>query len=505
MPITPINAIISTRMQQRHRVIRHYMENPREVQMQQLSHLLSKAKNTLWGKAHGFGRIKDYETFCQNVPLQEYEDVLPFIDRIRAGEQNILWPTHIKWFAKSSGTTSQRSKFIPVSQEAIEQCHFRGGKDLLSVYCTYRPDTRVFNGLSLRLGGSTTFNSKNHETYYGDLSAILIENLPFWVEIRSTPNQSIALMEEWESKLNKIVDRAITQNITSLFGVSSWMLLLCKLVKEKTGADNLLDVWPNMELYGHGGVSFGPYRKQFQEMFPGPQVTYLESYNASEGIFAMQDQVPSVGMLLMLNLGIFFEFIPMTEYHGKDSRTVPLWEVEKGVNYAMVISTNSGLWRYIIGDTVKFTSTQPYRIEISGRTKLFINAFGEEVIIDNAEKAIAEACTLTEAEITDFTAAPRYIQNGHNGAHEWLIEFKKQPTSLDQFASALDAALRQINSDYDAKRHKDMALAMPQIHLAKTGLFYNWLKDKGKLGGQHKIPRLCNDRYYLDELLKKNI
>lgn len=480
------------------------MQDPHTVQLALLMHMVRKSKGTEWGKRYNFSSIRSYDDFRNNVPLQNYESLEHDINRIRHGEQNILWPTEIKWFAKSSGTTSSKSKFLPVSHEAIEHNHFKGGRDLLAFYCSENPDPKLFSGYSLRLGGSTTFNSSNHETYYGDLSAVLIENLPFWVEMRSTPNQAIALMEEWESKIEKIVDRTIRQNVTSFFGVPSWMLVLSRRVLEKTGADNLLDVWPNLELYAHGGVSFTPYRKQFEELIPSADFNYLETYNASEGFFAIQDKFDNEGMLLMLNNGIFFEFIPMSEYKGLESRTVPLEEVEPGVNYALVITTNAGLWRYVIGDTVKFTSIAPYRIAITGRTKLFINAFGEELIIDNAERAVQEACLRTGAKVHEFTAAPYYMEGNDSGAHEWIIEFAKRPSSLEDFETVLDDSLQALNSDYEAKRHKNMALKPPIVHEAKNELFHHWLKQKGKLGGQHKIPRLANDRELIEELLQLN-
>lgn len=491
-------------MRRRYDKIAHFMNHPAEVQHDILLKLVRKAATTEWGKQHQYATIRHHDDFVANVPLQNYESLRDHIDRIRQGEQNILWPTEIKWFAKSSGTTSTKSKFLPVSHEAIEENHFKAGRDLLAFFCHIQEDTSIFSGYSLRLGGSTTFNSQNHETYYGDLSAVLIENLPYWVEMRSTPNQAIALMEEWESKIEKIVDYTIKQNVTSFFGVPSWMLVLCRRVLEKTGANNLLEVWPNLELYAHGGVSFTPYRQQFEELIPKADFKYLETYNASEGFFAIQDTEEHNGMLLMLNNGIYYEFIPMTEYCGTNSKTIPLWEVEEGVSYAMVISTNAGLWRYIIGDTVKFTSTAPYRIAITGRTKLFINAFGEELIIDNAEKAVQRACEVTGAEVKEFTAAPYYMAGSDSGAHEWIIEFTKRPSSLEDFETVLDDSLRELNSDYEAKRHKNMALKAPIVHEAKNELFHHWLKQKGKLGGQHKVPRLANDRVLIEELLELN-
>ncbi len=480
------------------------MARPIETQEKLLAGLVKKAAGTTWGKQHGYRTIKSHEAFVNQVPLQDYPSMNPWIDRVRKGEQNLIWPTEIKWFAKSSGTSTGKSKFLPVTHEAIDDCHFAGGKDLLAFYVKNNPDTKLFTGFSLRLGGSTTFNSRNHETYYGDLSAVLIENFPFWVEVRSTPNQSVALMEEWESKIELIATRAIKQNVTSLWGVNSWFLVLMHKVLELTGKQSILDVWPNLELFAHGGVSFEPYEKQFRKIMPGNQVSFVENYNASEGFFAFQDARPEDGMLLLLDHGIYYEFIPLNEFADRDSKTIPLADVQTGVNYAMVISTNAGLWRYILGDTVKFVSTDPYRIVISGRTKNFINAFGEEVIIDNAEKAIRAACEATHAEVLEYMAAPVYMKDAESGAHEWVIEFNKQPENLEEFNRVLDETLKAINSDYEAKRHKNMALRPPIVHVGRSGLFHAWLKQNGKMGGQHKIPRLMNDRSKIEELIALN-
>lgn len=491
-------------MQQRAKQLRALYTHPLEIQNAVLIQLLRKAKRTFWGKKFGFQTISSHNDFVQNVPLQNYESLAPYIARIRQGEQNLLWPTEIKWFAKSSGTSSGKSKFLPVSHEAIEECHFKGGKDLLAFYVNQNPDTKLFTGYSLRLGGSTTFNSRNHETYYGDLSAVLIENFPFWVEIRSTPSQTVALMEEWEQKIERIAQQAIKQDVTSFWGVNSWFLVLLNKVLEITGKENILEVWPNLSLFAHGGVAFEPYQAQFKKLMPGNQVTYIENYNASEGFFAIQDDLPEKGMLLLLDHGIYFEFIPMRSFKDLDSETIPLSDVKIGVNYAIVVSTNAGLWRYIIGDTVRFVSTNPYRIVITGRTKNFINAFGEELIIDNAEKGIKAACDATGAAVVEYLAAPVYMNNGEGGAHEWVVEFSALPSDMSLFINTLDEALKKLNSDYEAKRHKNMALKQPIVHVAKKGLFYLWLKQKGKMGGQHKIPRLMNDRSEIETLIALN-
>ena len=504
MKLDFVNSFISWRMKKRFHQIELFMKYPIEVQQELLSNLLSTAKNTEWGIKYDFSSISSYEEFRERVPLNFYESIKPDVDRLRAGEQNILWPSEIKWFAKSSGTTSSKSKFIPVSQEAIEDCHFKGGKDLLSIYCNNNPETSVFSGMSLRLGGSTFINNKDNNSFYGDLSAIIIENLPFWVEMRSTPNTKISLMDEWEAKIEAITNTSIKEDVSSLAGVPSWMLVLAKKVLEKTGKQNLHEVWPNLELYMHGGVNFEPYKKQFEELLPNSNFRFLGTYNASEGFFGIQDQTDSEELLLMLDYGIFYEFIPMDEFDGENSRAIPLGEVEPEKNYAVVISTNAGLWRYIIGDTIKFTSINPYRIKISGRTKHFINAFGEEVIIENTEAALKIACEKTGAQVLEYTAAPVYMSNNETGAHEWLIEFSQKPDSLETFVRLLDDTLKSVNSDYEAKRHKNMALKEPVVHIAQPRLFYNWLKQKGKLGGQHKVPRLSNNRVHLEELLGMN-
>lgn len=504
MKIDLVNSFISWRMKKRFHQIELFMKYPNEVQQEVLFTLLDTAKGTEWGKKYDFESISSYEEFKSRVPLHFYESIKPEVDRMRAGEQNITWPSEIRWFAKSSGTTDAKSKFIPVSQEAIEDCHFKGGKDLLSIYCNNNPDTKVFSGMSLRLGGSSFINDHKNQSFYGDVSAIIIENLPFWVEMRSTPNNKISLMNEWESKIEAIANTTIQEDVSSLAGVPSWMLILARKVLEKTGASNLHEVWPNLEMYMHGGVNFSPYRKQFEEIIPQQNFSFVETYNASEGFFGIQDQSGSEELLLMLDFGIFYEFIPMDSFAGEDSETIPLSEVEIGKNYAIVISTNGGLWRYILGDTVRFTSTSPYRVQVSGRTKHFINAFGEELIVENSESALYEACMATNAQVKEYTAAPVYMSHDATGAHEWLIEFTKTPSCTNTFNTVLDSKLKELNSDYEAKRHKDMALRPPVLHVARENLFYDWLKAKGKLGGQHKVPRLSNNRTHLEELLAMN-
>ncbi len=478
-----------------------FRKYPSDVQREELMKLLGEAGGTWFGEKHGFSEITSIEQFQERVPLSSYEDLKPLIKRVMEGEKNLLWPSEVKWFAKSSGTTSDKSKFIPVSWEALEDCHFRGGKDILAIYHQNYPDNKLLTGKGLTLGGSHQISSYSNQSFYGDLSAILIENIPFWADFIRTPSQDVALMAEWEEKMDVITRQTIRDNVTSLAGVPSWNLVLIKHILEFTGKKNLLEVWPNLELFIHGGVSFTPYRDQFQKLIPSDQMHYLEVYNASEGHFATQDEPGRDDMLLMLDYGVFFEFVPAGKVSDPGARALTLDDVVPGENYAIVISTNGGLWRYLIGDTVVFTSTFPHKIKISGRTKHFINAFGEEVIIENAEKALDIACTKTGSVIHEYTAAPIYIGDDRKGSHEWLIEFEKPPADLDYFTSVLDNALCSINSDYEAKRYKSITLEMPTVRNMPRGTFFHWLRVKGKLGGQNKVPRLSNDRKYVDEIL----
>ena len=480
------------------------MKYPLEVQREWQMKLVRSARDTAYGKEFGFEDIRHYEDYRNRVPVVSYEDLVPRIDRLRKGEQNILWPTEIKWFAKSSGTTSQRSKFLPVSQESLEECHFNTGKDMLSIYCNLNPNTQMFTGKSLMMAGSATTIDSENKSYYGDLSAILVNNLPFWADFLSTPDNKTALIENFEEKLAKTVEITVKENVTSLTGVPSWMLVTCHKVLEATGKDNLLEVWPNLELFIHGGVAFTPYREQFKQLIPRDDVYFMETYNASEGFFAIKDRLDSYDMLLMLDYGIFYEFLPEGEWNKEFPKAFGLDEVRIGEQYAVVISTNAGLWRYKIGDTIEFTSLYPFRIRITGRTRYFINAFGEEVIQDNVERALAIACEKTGAQVREYTGGPVYMKDGAGGAHEWVIEFEREPEDLSFFVDALDSTLKVLNTDYEAKRHKDMALKPPIVHVARPGLFFNWMKNRGKLGGQNKVPRLANHRNYLDELIEMN-
>ncbi|MGB0929583.1 MAG: GH3 auxin-responsive promoter family protein, partial [Chitinophagales bacterium] len=440
--------------------------------------------------------------FKKRVPIQDYNSLKPYINRMIEGEKNVLWSQPIQWFAKSSGTTSDKSKFIPVSKDALKNCHFKAGIDSMTLYCRQRPQTKVYTGKAIIMGGSHSISELNAESKYGDLSAVLMQNMPYFAKFLNEPKLSIALQDNWEHKLEQIAQTTVHQNITHLAGVPTWTILLIKRLLEITGKNHLLEVWPNFELYIHGGVSFTPYREQFAALIPKGETQYWQTYNASEGFFAVQDGLNRDDMLLMLKHGIFYEFMPMEELDKENPRTLQLEEVEVNTNYALIISTNSGLWRYMIGDTIQFTTLSPHRIKVSGRTKHFINAFGEEVIIDNSDQAIHKACEQTGAKVQEYTAAPVYFSGDENGTHEWLIEFDQAPKDLQQFATILDSELQKLNSDYEAKRFKDMAMRFPLIQAVPKGTFYQWLKNRGKLGGQHKIPRLANHREYLEEIKK---
>jgi hypothetical protein len=497
-----VNSIFTWYMKKRIHQIELFIKYPLDVQEEWFHTLISSAENTEWGKLYDYRSILTISQFKERVPIQNYDTLKPYIERMLQGEQNILWPSEIKWFAKSSGTTSDRSKFIPVSEEALEECHFKGGKDMISIYCNNRPNTQMFTGKGLVLGGSHQINQLCEDIHYGDLSAVLIKNLPMWAEYYRTPDISIALMDNYEEKMDKMAEATIKENVTNISGVPTWTIVLAKKVLELTGKNNLLEVWPNLELYFHGAVNFAPYRAQFKELIPSDDMYYLETYNASEGFFGIQDQDHSEELLLMLDYGIFYEFLPLENLEDENPRTLSLEQVELHKNYAIIISTNAGLWRYLIGDTIQFTSLSPFRIKITGRTKHFINAFGEEVIIDNAENALTKACGATEAKVKDYTACPIYFKGEEAGGHEWIIEFETQPNDFERFVTVLDDTLREVNSDYDAKRFKDMALSRPKVHNAPPDTFYKWLKARGKLGGQHKVPRLANDRKYVDEILE---
>ncbi len=506
MPL--INTIVNIINYNRLSQIEYFKKNPIEIQEKMFLNLINKGSKTKFGEEYNFTKIKSLEQFASNVPVFDYDKFKPYVERVLAGEQNLLWNTEIKWFAKSSGTTADRSKFIPISKESLDECHFRSGKDIYLMYIDKYPDTKIFIGKTLAIGGSTDINVNdyNNNSYYGDLSAVLIKNLPFWTHFSRIPNQEISLLEKWDEKIDKIIKTSYNKNVTNLVGVPSWLLVMLKQLLDYTGKSNILEIWPNLELFIHGGVSFTPYRNIYKELIPSNSMNYLETYNASEGFFGIQDEFKEgkSDMLLMLDYGIYYEFIELTDYLNNKLDAIPLAGVKTDTNYVMIITTNGGLWRYVIGDTVCFTSTNPYKIKITGRTKHFINAFGEEVIIDNAQQAISYASEITKAVVREYTAAPTFEKEGSQGAHEWLFEFITPPNNLEKFTELLDNKLREINSDYDAKRYNNMTLGSPIIHVSKDGLFYKWLNSKGKLGGQNKIPQLSNTREYIEELLKIN-
>lgn len=472
--------------------------------MQVLRCLTSKAERTEWGREHGFESLRTYEDFAASSPVNTYEDLKLAIDRMRQGERDVLWPGQVRWYAKSSGTTNDKSKFIPVSQDGLRDTHYAGGRDAVAWYLGNNPHSRIFDGKALILGGSHASNYNLKNSLVGDLSAILIENINPLVNLVRVPKKETALLSDFELKRDRIAHEAIRENVTNLSGVPSWMLSVMNRVLEITGKDNLSEVWPNLEMFFHGGVAFTPYREQYRKLIPSANMHYMETYNASEGFFGIQDDPSDLSMSLMLDYGVFYEFIPMDELESPNPHVVPLWGVETGRNYAMLISTSSGLWRYMIGDTVRFTSTNPYKIVITGRTKFFINAFGEELIVDNAEVGLAEACRQTGAQVLEYTAAPVFMDGEGKCRHQWLVEFAKEPADIALFARILDETLQHVNSDYEAKRYKDITLQPLELVAARKGLFHDWLASKGKLGGQHKVPRLSNNRVHIEEMLAFN-
>ncbi|WP_338790990.1 GH3 auxin-responsive promoter family protein [Bernardetia sp. MNP-M8] len=495
--------IFSTRLES----IENFKKNPFEVQERVFKYLIESGKDTVWGKEHDYFSIKNQGQFAERIPVSSYEEFYPYIERSLKGEQNLLWNKPIIGFSKSSGTTNARSKYIPVSEEGLDKNHYAAGKDLIALYANNNPETGFFSGKGLGVGGSMQPNPVTGEKNCGDVSALIMNHLPSWAEYLRTPSLEIALMENWEEKMEAMARASSKDNVTSIQGVPTWTLFLIKKILEITGKNSILEVWPNLECFFHGAVSFTPYRQLFKELIPSEQMNYMEVYNASEGFFALQDQKNSEDLLLLLDYGIYYEFIPMEEWDKENPKTITLQDVKLNEKYAMIISTNSGLWRYNIGDVVKFTSLSPFRIRIAGRTKHFINAFGEEVVVENADIALAYACQKTGAKLKDYTAAPIYIKdegegNHKQGGHEWIIEFEKQPENKTLFVESLDEKLREINSDYDAKRHANIALVMPTVHFAEPNTFYKWLQSKGKLGGQHKVPRLSNDREYVDAILE---
>ena len=481
-----------------------YATEAEAIQMRVLTELVQKAAGTEWGKEHSYSTIRSYEDFARNVPVQDYESLKGYIDRMRHGESDVLWRGECRWFAKSSDTTNDKSKFIPVTADGLKTLHYTGGRDSVALYLRLNPKSRIFSGKSLILGGSHAPNYNLPKSLVGDLSAILIENIMPLVNLVRVPEKKIALLSDFEEKMDKIARTTCNKNVTNIAGVPSWMMAVLKHMLDITGKKSVDELWPNLEVFFHGGVAFTPYREQYKQLIRSSNMHYLETYNASEGFFGIQNDFADPSMLLMIDYGVFYEFVPFEELDSPSPRAVPLWEVEVGRNYAMLISTACGLWRYMIGDTVRFTSKNPYKFVITGRTKHFINVFGEELIVDNAEQGLAKACAETGAQIADYTAAPVYMDSDAQCRHQWLIEFSRRPESIEQFATILDTTLQQINSDYEAKRYKDITMQPLEVIPARANLFNDWLKSKGKLGGQHKVPRLSNSRDYISEMLEMN-
>lgn len=497
--------IISPFFARRQHAIESFGKRTVDIQRQQLRYLLGKARNTTWGKRYAFAEISGYDTFRERIPLQSYEDLHPFIERMINGEKDVLWPSTVRWYAQSSGTTNDRSKYIPVTSDILRRCHYAGGFDTVALYLHNCPDTRFFSKKGLILGGSHSPSPLNRRAHCGDLSAVLLQNLHPLVNLIRVPRKEIILMDEWEKKIEAIVENTWKEDVVSLSGIPSWMLVLIKAVLQRAGKQTLPEVWPNLEVFFHGGVGFEPYRTQYERLIPSDRMHYMETYNASEGFFGLQDDPSDKSMLLMLDYGVFYEFIPTGESgRPDDGIAIPLEAVETGVNYAMIITTAGGLWRYRIGDTVRFTSTFPHKFVITGRTRFFINAFGEELMADNTEKGIRKACEKTGALVRAYTAAPLFLLDKAKGRHQWMVEFETPPPSVETFATVLDDALQALNSDYAAKRYKEISLQPLEVIPAREHLFYDWLKKRGKLGGQHKVPCLSNSRDILEELLSMN-
>ena len=495
--------LISTLFKPRQKATALYATQAEVLQHKVFCRLMKDAAHTEWGLKYGYKDIKRYQDF-QRVPIQTYEEIKPYVERMRHGEKDVLWRGEVQWFAKSSGTTNDKSKFIPVSREGLHDIHYAGGMDAVALYLQQNPESRFFSGKGLILGGSHAPNYNVKRSLVGDLSAILIENVNPLVNLIRVPDKKIALLSDFEEKVERITRATMNQNVTNLSGVPSWMMAVLKHILEVKGTDNLAEVWPDLEVFFHGGVAFTPYREQYKQLIRSDKMHYMETYNASEGFFGIQDDPADQSLLLMQDYGVFYEFIPMSEVGMPNPTILPLEAVETGKNYAMVITTSGGLWRYQIGDTVRFTSLFPHKFVISGRTKHYINAFGEELMVDNADKAISKVSRQTGAIVKEYTAAPLFMLDKAKGRHQWFIEFEKMPPSMEEFASLLDKTLQELNSDYEAKRYKEISLQPLEITIAHEGAFYEWLKEKGKLGGQHKIPRLSNDRTHIEQLLAIN-
>lgn len=502
-----LNKILKVKFRSRYKEISLFKKETLWAQKKVFFSLLKKARNTKWGKKYGYGQImkKDFPQALREwqelVPVSAYEDLFPEIYLAIKGEANVLWPGKIKWVAKSSGTTNSKSKSIPITKDALYKCHYQGGKDVIALYLNKNPHSKLFSGKTLSVGGSFGERQSSRDVFYGDLSAVLISNLPRLARPFRAPKKSVALLSEWEEKVEAIAKDTVSRNIVALAGVPSWTFVVLNKVLELTKKENILEVWPNLELFMHGGVSFAPYRAQFEKIIPSNQMKYVETYNASEGFFAFNDDPSRDDLLLILDSGIFYEFIPLSEIGKEKPQTKIVSELKVGETYALLISTNSGLWRYLIGDTVKITSLEPLRIKIAGRTKHFINVFGEELMVANTDEALRRASEKSGAIASEYTVAPIFMKDSKHGGHEWIIEFSKKPADLEFFIDILDQELKNLNSDYEAKRYNNLVLARPKVNVARENLFYDWLKKENKLGGQNKVPRLSNSREFLEKLL----
>lgn len=479
--------------------VRKMYSIPHELQQETFETLLENLKATEYGRAYSASKIKSIIDFKKALPIVNYEDLYPYIETMMRGTSNVLWPGKINMFAKSSGTTNDKSKYIPISEENLFENHVAASWDAVSILYQNRPDTKIFDGKNLIMGGSLTSNKDN--LIIGDVSAILLDKMPMVGKPFYTPDSEIALLPDWEQKIDLIAKHCLNEDVVMFAGVPTWTIVLFNKMLDMTGKSNMREIWPNVKTYLHGGVGFDPYVEQFRKFIPYDDMEYYEVYNASEGYFAVQDRLKEKGMLLLLDNSVYYEFIPL-EYSDEDNpQTLSLDEVEEGKDYVIVISTSSGLWRYKPGDIIRFVTIKPYRIMVSGRTKQFINVFGEEVMVHNTDQAIKMTIEKCPAILSNYTVGPIFMENEAKGGHHWLIEFEELPQNLDEFSSTLDGCLRSINSDYDAKRYKDIALQPLKLTVLPKGSFYNWLKSKNRLGGQTKVPRLANTREYIDQLL----
>ena len=500
----PFNAVFSHIIKKRIPRIRNYSSSPISCQKTVLEQLLKKAQKTSFGLLHHFNEIRSKEQFQTLVPLSSYDTLYPYIKRQIEGEENVLWPGKTSWFAKSSGTSGNTSKLLPITVDSLYENHYAGGKDLLAIYYENHSNRKLYNAKHLIIGGSTQINTQTNNTSIGDLSAFIVENLPWWTEIRRTPKRKIALMDNWEEKLDQMAHATLNDNICIVAGLPSWTLVLFQRVLDISGKKNIHEVWPNLELYIHGGMNIDPYRKAFEKMLPNPNMNYVQAYNASEGYFGLQDRKESSDMLLLTDAQVYYEFIPMDEFKGLNSKNViDLEEVSIDVEYAIVLTTSAGLWRYIIGDTICFTSILPYRFQVTGRTTHYINAFGEKTIISHVEKALSEAASENDILVFDFTVAPYFEESKGSGGHEWLIALNAEnENQIHTLEAAIESNMKSLNVDYEGKRKDSINMLAPKFSYVQKNIFERWLKKKNKLGGQHKIPRVQNDRIFIEELLE---